>query len=90
MRGLEHPTLVNLRSIKETKNDVLIIFEKFSGLLLSQRIRERATFNSPEIHSFLLTMLNLLNYVHDKEIIFVDFSTDNIKLIQKNKSNNLS
>ncbi|MDJ0597452.1 MAG: serine/threonine-protein kinase [Crocosphaera sp.] len=83
---IDHPQIPRFRELfscqQEEKTKLLLVQDYVEGLTyrqkLQQRLEEEKVFTETEIRQFLLEVLSVLHYLHEKGIIHRDITPDNI------------
>lgn len=78
MNSIDHPNIVKMIEIFETKENIFIVLEFMKGGELYERIIEKEIFTEQEAISALLPLLDALRYCHSKGIIHRDLKPENI------------
>ncbi|OKH46972.1 serine/threonine protein kinase [Calothrix sp. HK-06] len=84
---LDHPHIPKFLAWITNRERLFIVQEYINGKSYSQILQERLTqtrkpFSEVEVKTWLLKILPILNYLHDRSIIHRDISLDNIMLPQ--------
>ncbi|CAD8095249.1 unnamed protein product [Paramecium primaurelia] len=80
---LNHPNIVRCKRISENKKYYYIIMEYMEGGTLSQIMKEKQ-LNEQEAAIIMKSILDGVNYLHDKSIIHRDLKPENIMLTGTN------
>lgn len=78
LREIDHPNLIKLDSVYETKNSYYLLFELFSGGNLFDYIKKNGPFSEIQACHILKGILEGLKYLHKKNIIHRDIKPENI------------
>lgn len=75
-RSVDHPNIVKLHSVHETKNHIILKLEYARGLELHHLCYK--TMSEPEAQKLTKQLLTALEYLHSKYIIHLDIKPQNI------------
>jgi serine/threonine protein kinase len=77
MRQLDHPNLMRVYEIYETKNSIYVLIEQLRGGSLADHAKSKA-FSLDEVKVLMKGLLEGLTYLHAKRIMHRDIKPDNI------------
>jgi serine/threonine protein kinase len=84
LHQINHPQIPKFFACFEEDNKLFLVQEYIKGQTYSTILRERQqqgnTFSEPEVVKWLLDLLPVLSYLHDRQIVHRDISLDNIML----------
>ncbi|CAG9328952.1 unnamed protein product [Blepharisma stoltei] len=80
MRLLDHPGVINLKEVFDTKKHMLIVMELVTGGELFQRIVQKKLFSEYAASQIIRQLLEVVSYLHDVGIIHRDIKPENILL----------
>lgn len=84
LKQIKHPNLVKYNeSVNIIINDhkyAYVVLDFISGETLADKMKRENTLNPYEAKSILLSILNGLNYLHNKQIIHNDITNQNVML----------
>ncbi|BAU66848.1 serine/threonine protein kinase [Stanieria sp. NIES-3757] len=87
--NLKHQQIPQFYAAFTAENRLFLVQQYVQGKsyyqLLQQRLRQGETFSEPEILTWLLNLLPVLKYIHDRGIIHRDISPDNIMQLYDEK-----
>ncbi|AFZ36812.1 serine/threonine protein kinase [Stanieria cyanosphaera PCC 7437] len=87
--NLKHPQIPQFYAAFTAENRLFLVQQYVQGKsyyqLLQQRLRQGQTFSEQEILTWLLDLLPVLEYIHDRGIIHRDISPDNIMQLYDEK-----
>mmetsp|Transcript_18724 Transcript_18724/g.18706 ORF Transcript_18724/g.18706 Transcript_18724/m.18706 type:complete len:181 (+) Transcript_18724:1003-1545(+) len=81
MRLLDHPGVIQLKEVFDTKKHMLIVMEQVCGGELYQRIVNRKYFTEYATSQVIKQLLEVVKYLHDVGIIHRDIKPENILLV---------
>lgn len=84
LKQIKHPNLVKFNDsgdvIIDSQKYAYVVLDFISGETLSDKMKRETTLNQYEAKSIILSVLNGLNYLHNKQIIHNDITNQNIML----------
>lgn len=84
LKQIKHPNLVKYNdsgnAIIDSHKYAYVVLDFVSGETLADKMKRENTFNPYEAKSIILSVLNGLNYLHNKQIIHNDITNQNIML----------
>ncbi|XP_028851423.1 death-associated protein kinase 2 [Denticeps clupeoides] len=80
LQSLQHPNIMALRDVFESKAEVVLIVELISGGELFDFIAEKESLSESEGIDFLKQILHGVSYMHSKNIGHFDLKPENIML----------
>ena len=84
LKQIKHPNLVNFTNsgtiVIDNQKLAYVILDFISGETLADKMKRENTLDLYEAKNILLSVLNGLNYLHNKQIIHNDITTQNIML----------
>jgi serine/threonine protein kinase len=80
----KHPQIPDLLAFFEQDGKLYLIQEYIEGQDLLKELKQQGRFNETKIKSFLVEMLPILDFIHNKSIIHRDIKPENI-IRRKNK-----
>lgn len=84
LKQIKHPNLVKYNdsgnAIIDSHKYTYLVLDFVSGETLADRMKRENTLNPYEAKSIILSVLNGLNYLHNKQIIHNDITNQNIML----------
>ncbi|XP_005991710.1 death-associated protein kinase 2 [Latimeria chalumnae] len=87
LHDLEHPNIMRLFDIFESKSEVVLILELISGGELFDFIAEKDALTEEGAIQFLQQILEAVAYMHSKQIVHFDLKPENIMLLEKEVPN---
>lgn len=78
MREIEHPHVVHLFDMFESKGKVYMVLELLTGGELFDRIVQKQSFNEKEASSLLYSLVEAIDYLHSKNVVHRDLKPENI------------
>ncbi|KAK3098350.1 hypothetical protein FSP39_018671 [Pinctada imbricata] len=84
---IDHPNIIHLYEVYETKTEVILVLELVSGGELFDYISEKDRLSEEEASSFIKQILEAVHHLHSKDIAHLDLKPENIMLLQKNSTN---
>lgn len=83
MKSIDHPNILKLEEIHETKNSIYLVLELLQGGELFSHISKKKNLSIAEIQHIMKNMLEALVYLDKKRIIHRDLKPENMILAQK-------
>nr|XP_057903137.1 death-associated protein kinase 2 [Doryrhamphus excisus] len=83
IQTLQHPNIVALKDVFESRSEVVLILEIVSGGELFDFIAEKENLTEDEAIEFMKQILNGLGFMHSKNIAHFDLKPENIMLSDK-------
>jgi serine/threonine protein kinase len=80
LRRLNHPNIVKLYKVYETRTQVKLVMEYLPAGDLLQKIQKKKRFTEAETLKFMGKLLQTLNFLHEQKIVHRDLKLDNIAL----------
>ena len=84
LKQIKHPNLVKFNDsgniIIDNQKFAYVVLDFISGETLSDKMKRENTFNPYEAKGIILSVLNGLNYLHNKQIIHNDITNQNVML----------
>ncbi|MEG0187163.1 protein kinase domain-containing protein [Algoriella sp.] len=84
LKQIKHPNLVKYNDsgnvVIDNKKLAYVVLDFVSGETLADKMKRENTLNLYEAKSIILSVLNGLNYLHNKQIIHNDITNQNIML----------
>lgn len=80
LRLLDHPNIVKLYEVYETRRHVNLVMEYVEGENLYTHLEKRAHYSEKDTSTLLKQMLEALNYCHTHSIIHRDIKSENIMI----------
>lgn len=74
----KHPQIPDLLAFFEQEERLYLIQELIDGQDLAKELKAKGQFSEIEVQNFLLELLPVLQFIHDKNIIHRDIKPDNI------------
>ncbi|KAJ8362872.1 hypothetical protein SKAU_G00117030 [Synaphobranchus kaupii] len=84
LRDIQHPNIITLHDVYESKTDVILILELVSGGELFDFLAEKESLTEEEATQFLKQILDGVQYLHAQRIAHFDLKPENIMLLDKN------
>jgi len=78
LKLVNHPNIIKMEGIYETKTHMYIVMEKLTGGELFERIVGRPRFNEEEAAKLIRPLLESVAYLHDLGIVHRDIKPENI------------
>ncbi|XP_034561361.1 death-associated protein kinase 2 [Notolabrus celidotus] len=83
LQAIQHPNIVTVRDVFESRAEVVLILELVSGGELFDFIAEKENFLESEAIEFLKQILEALRFMHSKNIVHFDLKPENVMLSDK-------
>ncbi|XP_070702256.1 death-associated protein kinase 2 [Pempheris klunzingeri] len=83
LQAVEHPNIVTLKDVFESRAEVVLILELVSGGELFDFIAEKENLPESEAIEFMKQILEGLGFMHSKNIAHFDLKPENIMLSEK-------
>jgi len=84
LRETDHPRIVKMRGVYNSKDSLFIVMDLMSGGELYDEIINRETFTETEAAYVILQLLEALVYLHAKGFVHRDLKLENLLLVSKN------
>jgi serine/threonine-protein kinase len=78
--GQDNPQIPTFYDFFVDDGEFLLVQEWIEGQTLSQKLQTEGTFSIAAVQELLVSLLNVLSYIHNKKIIHRDIKPDNIIL----------
>uniref|UniRef100_UPI0037E957EA death-associated protein kinase 2 n=1 Tax=Semicossyphus pulcher TaxID=241346 RepID=UPI0037E957EA len=83
LQAAQHPNIVTLRDVFESRAEVVLILELVSGGELFDFIAEKENLLESEAIEFMKQILEALRFMHSKNIVHFDLKPENVMLSDK-------
>lgn len=83
LQAVQHPNIVTLRDVFESRAEVVLILELVCGGELFDFIAEKENLLESEAIEFLKQILEALRFMHSKNIVHFDLKPENVMLSDK-------
>ncbi|XP_070598882.1 death-associated protein kinase 1 [Erythrolamprus reginae] len=84
LKEIQHPNVITLHDVYESKMDVILILELVAGGELFDFLAEKESLTEEEATEFLKQILNGVKYLHSLQIAHFDLKPENIMLLERN------
>ncbi|XP_008309937.1 death-associated protein kinase 2 isoform X2 [Cynoglossus semilaevis] len=84
LQELQHPNVISLHDVYESRTDVVLILELVSGGELFDFLAQKETLSEEEATQFIKQVLDGVQYLHSKRIAHFDLKPENIMLLDRN------
>lgn len=81
LRILDHPNIVKLYEVFETKKHVNLVMEYMRGGNLLSYFKKKKHYTEKDAATIILKVLEVINYCHSKNIVHRDLKPDNIMIV---------
>jgi calcium-dependent protein kinase len=78
IRILDHPNLMKIFAVYETKNSIYLVLELLAGGQLFDRISYTRRLRSSEVREIMRSLLNGLDALHERGFMHRDLKPENI------------
>jgi serine/threonine protein kinase len=79
LKSLDHPNVIKLQEVHESKQSIYLILELLEGGELMRRVSDLGYFiNEEDIRCIMKHLLLALEYIHGKKIMHRDLKPENI------------
>lgn len=86
LQQLQHPNIITLHDIFETRTEVVLVLELVSGGELFDFLAQKESLSEEEATQFIKQILDGVQYLHSKRISHFDLKPENIMLLDRNVS----
>ena len=86
LHQIDHPNIIQLYEVYETKLEVILVLELVSGGELFDYISEKDHLSEEEASAFIKQILDGVEHLHSKNIAHLDLKPENIMLLNKNST----
>ncbi|XP_041095030.1 death-associated protein kinase 2 isoform X2 [Polyodon spathula] len=83
LQALQHPNIMALRDVFESKSELVLILEMIRGGELFDFIAEKEMLSEDDAIQFMKQILQGVGYMHSKHIAHFDLKPENIMLLEK-------
>ncbi|CAG9319145.1 unnamed protein product [Blepharisma stoltei] len=83
MRSLNHPNIVKLHRVYESETHVYLVLDYLEGGNLLRRLKSKGFYSEELARKITLKLLEVLEYLHSKNIVHRDIKLENILLVSK-------
>merc|ERR1719229_1404115 len=77
LRKFEHPNIIKLQEVFETKNELFLVQELCTGGELFDRITAKGTYSEKDAAKVIQQILKGIQHIHSQNIIHADLKPDN-------------
>lgn len=84
MKKLNHPHVLKIFEVYETKHSIYLVIELLEGGELIKRVKEKSKLSHKDIAKLMRCILGALEHTHFKGIMHRDLKPENILLRKKN------
>ena len=81
---LDHPSIAQLYSVYESSTHVILILEYLPYGDLFKRVIKQKKFSEEDVSRFTKSLLEVLDYIHSKNIVHRDLKLENIMMTSEN------
>lgn len=78
LKRLQHKAIVKIQDSFMYNDRFYIVMELVNGLNLEQYVQQHGTFDGPTAKDFMIKILDVLQYVHNQDVIHRDMKPSNI------------
>ncbi|KAJ8272248.1 hypothetical protein COCON_G00111070 [Conger conger] len=86
LQQVQHPNIVRLHDVYESRTDVVLILELVSGGELFDFLAQKESLCEQEATEFIEQILDGVHYLHTRKIAHFDLKPENIMLLDKSHS----
>ncbi|PWA24197.1 hypothetical protein CCH79_00016263 [Gambusia affinis] len=83
LKEIQHPNVITLHEVFESKAEVILILELVAGGELFDFLAEKESLSEEEATQFLKQILDGVFYLHSKQIAHFDLKPENIMLLSR-------
>ncbi|XP_047237258.1 death-associated protein kinase 1 isoform X1 [Girardinichthys multiradiatus] len=83
LKEIQHPNIITLHEVFESKPEVILILELVAGGELFDFLAEKESLSEEEATQFLKQILDGVLYLHSKQIAHFDLKPENIMLLSR-------
>ncbi|XP_067833482.1 death-associated protein kinase 2-like, partial [Heptranchias perlo] len=87
MREVQHPNVIALYDVFESRTDMVLILELVSGGELFDYVADKEILSEDQAMEFIQQILQAVGYLHSKSISHLDLKPENILLLEKDVPN---
>ncbi|XP_072291362.1 death-associated protein kinase 2 [Eucyclogobius newberryi] len=84
LQELQHPNIISVHDVYETRTEVVLILELVSGGELFDFLSQKESLSEEEATRFIKQILEGVRYLHSKSIAHFDLKPENIMLLDRN------
>lgn len=86
LHQIDHPHIIHLYEVYETRLEVILVLELVSGGELFDYISEKDHLSEEEASTFIKQILDGVEHLHSQNIAHLDLKPENIMLLNKNST----
>ncbi|XP_055012004.1 death-associated protein kinase 2 isoform X1 [Boleophthalmus pectinirostris] len=86
LQELQHPNIISVHEVYESRTEVVLILELVSGGELFDFLAQKESLSEEEATQFIKQILEGVRYLHSKNIAHFDLKPENIMLLDRNIS----
>jgi len=83
LKSIEHPNIISLHEVFESKQEVVLILQMVAGGELFDYLSEKEFLREDEARIFIRQILSAMDYLHDRGIAHFDLKPENIMLLDR-------
>ncbi|XP_033823687.1 death-associated protein kinase 2 isoform X2 [Periophthalmus magnuspinnatus] len=84
LQELQHPNIISVHDVYESRTEVVLILELVSGGELFDFLAQKESLSEEEATQFIKQILEGVRYLHSKNIAHFDLKPENIMLLDRN------
>ncbi|CAB9502538.1 MAP kinase-activated protein kinase 2 (Fragment) [Seminavis robusta] len=87
LKDLDHPNILKVYEMYETKNYFFIVTDLYSGGDLFSELEDNGCLGEVEASTLMNAMLSCMNYCHKRNLVHLDLKPENVLIARADKPN---
>ncbi|KAL8616676.1 hypothetical protein ACOMHN_031658 [Nucella lapillus] len=86
LRCINHPNIISLHEVYDTKMEVILVLELVSGGELFEYISDKEALSEEEASEFMKQILEGVKHLHENSVVHLDLKPENIMLLDQSST----